>query len=122
MARVIWVGVGAVGGVYAYRKGGQAVDAVREQGIAGTVQIVAASALHAALALRTTPDATPAAAVRQSHAAAPGLRVGRFRISRVDGPATVVAPAAIMDADDVIDITSADTRRATAGSPRRKAR
>ena len=122
MARVIWVGVGAVGGVYAYRKGGQAVDAVREQGLLRTAQIVAAGALHSLVALRTTHDPAPAAPFPQSDEAVPGLRVGRFRISRADEQVAPVARAAIMDTGDVIDITSGETRRGTAAGTRRRAR
>lgn len=108
MARLFWIGVGAVGGVYAYRKGEQAVDTVREQGVIGTAQIVAAAAVQSAAVLR----AQPADAVAQPR----GLRVGRFRITRADEPAPAppLSPAAIMDTG-VIDITDAP-------APRRKAR
>lgn len=100
MARLIWIGVGAVGGVYAYRKGEQVVETVREQGVLGTVQLVATAALRA----------QPAAGERR------GVRVGRFRITRADdrAPAPPLGPAAIMETG-VIDITDAPT-------PRRKVR
>lgn len=110
MARLIWIGMGAVGGVYAYRKGEQVVDAVREQGVIGTAQVVAAAAVHSAGVLRAQQQPTAPAQ--------PGLRVGRFRITRAEGsaPAPASAPAAIMGTG-VIDITDAP-----ATSRRRKAR
>lgn len=43
MSRVVWIGVGAIGGVVAYRRGQRAVNAARERGLIGNVQ-------HAALA------------------------------------------------------------------------
>jgi hypothetical protein len=121
MARLVWVGVGAVSGIYVYRKGERAVDAVREQGLAGTMQVVAAATLNAVVSLRSQP-------AQQSVIAAPepigGLRVGGFRISRAQDAAPAPRPA-IMDTG-VIDITDsaprpeADRRRARTAR-RRKA-
>lgn len=98
MARLVWVGVGAFGGVYVYRKGERAAEAVREQGLIGTMQVLAAAVLHSNAALR---DYGPA-----QHEA--GLRVGRFRVSRVQ--TTRADPNAIMNT------------RAPAIAGRRKAR
>lgn len=46
MSRLVWVGIGAVGGIYAYRKGQRAVDQVRERGVAGTATIAAHTAVQ----------------------------------------------------------------------------
>lgn len=104
MARLIWIGVGAVGGVYAYRKGEQVVDTVRQQGIAGTAQAVAAAAVQSASSMR----AQTAGANRDRGQS--GLRLGGFRITRAyDPPAPTLLPAAIMDTG-VIDITDVGRR------------
>jgi len=131
VARLVWIGVGAVGGIYVYRKGGQVADAVREQGLGGTAQVVAGAA---AAALRNGQPTTPAPADPAPEAV--GLRIGRFRISRADepvvpgqalgGPAAAAPAAAIMDTG-VVDITDAARRPGRLGRSvqvqiRRKAR
>jgi hypothetical protein len=122
MARLVWVGVGAVGGIYVYRKGERAVDAVREQGLAGTLQVVAAATLNAVVSLRSQPTAQHT--VIAAHEPIGGLRVGGFRITRARDAAPV-PQAAIMDTG-VVDIThsaprpEADRRRARTAR-RRKA-
>lgn len=130
MARLVWIGVGAVGGVYAYRKGERALGAFREQGFVGSVQVVAATAANSAALMRGSWAPAAAATAPPAPAAAPappaaGLRVGRFRISRADEAAPTAPPAAIMDTG-VLDITDAARRAGTArprdAQPRRKVR
>lgn len=41
MSRVVWVAVGAVGGVIAYRKGQRVADSARERSFLGNIQAVA---------------------------------------------------------------------------------
>ena len=41
MGRAVWMAVGAVSGIYAYRKGTRAIDGARERGFVGNVQIAA---------------------------------------------------------------------------------
>jgi len=108
MGRLVWVGVGAVGGIYVYRRGEHVVQSLRQT---DPVRLARA----AVLGRREVPLA-PAA-----EQASAGLRVGRFRITRSDEPLAVVLAqpgpspqllqAAIMDAGavdgvDVIDITA----------------
>lgn len=114
MARLIWVGVGAVGGIYAYRKGEQAVDAVRRQGVAATVQIVAVSAVHALTAARSAPGGLDSAVVVPAGRPT-GIRVGRFRISRADEATTHLQPAGIMDTGVITDAAPGRT-----GVPKRR--
>ena len=38
MSRIVWVGVGAIGGVIAYRRGQRALNDARERGLVGNVQ------------------------------------------------------------------------------------
>lgn len=47
MGRLVWVAVGAAGGIWAYRKAGGLIDQAREQGVAVTVQQVALSTTRA---------------------------------------------------------------------------
>jgi hypothetical protein len=117
MARLVWVGVGAVGGVYVYRKGERAVDAVREQGVIGTVQVVAATTLHALVSLRSHPAQHAVIAPAEPVA---GLRVGQFRITRARDAAPALQPA-IMDTG-VIDITDSARSAPAAGRRAREAR
>lgn len=48
MSRVVWIGVGAIGGVVAYRRGQRAVNAARERGLIGNVQHAALTASQVA--------------------------------------------------------------------------
>ena len=48
MSRTFWVVVGAVGGVFAYRKGTQAADRARELGPLGSAQLAAQATSRAA--------------------------------------------------------------------------
>lgn len=114
MARLIWIGIGAVGGIYVYRRGERAVDAVRAQGLSATAQILAASALRSLPAVRESLDggSQPVAA---TPAGLPGLQVGGFRISRSQRPADL--PPTIVDTG-VVDLTDA----ARSDAARRKAR
>ena len=74
MGRLIWVAIGAAGGVYAYRRGQRLLEEARERGVVGSVQAATGSAAGLAstarslLAARPQP-ATPAPA-RSSGAAA----------------------------------------------------
>ena len=47
MGRLVWVAVGAAGGIWAYRKASDLIDQAREQGVAVTVQQVALSTTQA---------------------------------------------------------------------------
>jgi hypothetical protein len=120
MSRLVWVGVGAVGGIYAYRKGERVLDAVREQGVVGTVQLVAATTVNSVVALRSRSDVQAAPMLAEA-GHAPGLRLGRFRITRTDDSIPARLPA-IMDTG-VIDITDpAKRERAAAGRSREQRR
>ena len=55
MARLLWVGIGAAGGIYAYRRGQQAWDRAQERGVGGTAAVLAATTTSALHALRSTP-------------------------------------------------------------------
>ena len=44
MSRLLWVGVGAAGGIYLYRRGNRAWDEAKERGLAGNAAVVASSA------------------------------------------------------------------------------
>lgn len=48
MSRTFWVAVGAVGGVYAYRRGQRAAAEARERGLVGNVQAAAGAAVSIA--------------------------------------------------------------------------
>jgi len=62
MGRLVWVAIGAAGGIWAYRKGSGLVEQAREQGVAVTIQQVALSTTQAAnqvseaLAQRAAPS------------------------------------------------------------------
>jgi hypothetical protein len=47
MGRLVWVALGAAGGIWAYRKGSGLIDQAREQGVALTVQQVALNTTQA---------------------------------------------------------------------------
>lgn len=47
MGRLVWVALGAAGGIWAYRKGSGLIEQAREQGVALTVQQVALNTTQA---------------------------------------------------------------------------
>ncbi|MEI8082609.1 MAG: hypothetical protein WCI74_12265, partial [Actinomycetes bacterium] len=49
MSRIVWVGVGAIGGVIVYRRGQRAVNEARDRGLVGNVQ-------HAALTISSVAN------------------------------------------------------------------
>lgn len=67
MKRIVWLGLGAAGGVVVYRKGGQWLDQARDQGLLVTAQNLVASSRDllgtAQRVLAGRPD-TPGAAAR----------------------------------------------------------
>ncbi len=52
MSRIFWVGVGAAGGIVAYRKGTQAVNGVRERSFRENLTKVARTASNVAASAR----------------------------------------------------------------------
>ncbi|HEY7858890.1 MAG TPA: hypothetical protein VIC82_10370 [Candidatus Nanopelagicales bacterium] len=44
MRRLFWVAVGAAGGIWAYRRGGEALDNARERGVIGNIALATATA------------------------------------------------------------------------------
>ena len=48
MARMVWVALGAAGGIYAYRKSSRALAEARERGLVGNVNAATTSATTAA--------------------------------------------------------------------------
>jgi hypothetical protein len=68
MSRLLWVGVGAAGGIYTYRKGQRAWDRAKERGVGGNAAVVAAattSAVHTIRLALLDPEPEPAAPVRR---------------------------------------------------------
>ena len=129
MARLVWVGVGAAGGIYTYRKGEhlfQALQAQEAMRVMRVVKSVGRRPRDPAMALH------PASGGPSFVVAAPltGLRIGRFRITRTDDviPSQVPEPAAQTQPEDtvngaVVDITEAARRRLRPGvAARRRAR
>lgn len=47
MGRLVWVAIGAAGGIWAYRRANGLIESAREQGVALTVQQVALSTTQA---------------------------------------------------------------------------
>ena len=52
MSRLVWVALGAAGGVYAYRRGQRLLEEARERGVVGSVQAATGSATNLAVAAR----------------------------------------------------------------------
>lgn len=69
MKRIIWLGLGAAGGILAYRKGGQLLDQARAQGLVVTAQQVVVSGRGAMLAAQRTLQGTGEAPNRGGSAA-----------------------------------------------------
>jgi hypothetical protein len=57
MSRLLWVGVGAAGGIYAYRKGQRAWDTAKERGVAGNAAVVVNAASSLLAQMRAAEEA-----------------------------------------------------------------
>ena len=44
MRRLLWVAVGAAGGIWVYQRGGEALDRARERGVIGNIAVATATA------------------------------------------------------------------------------
>lgn len=67
MKRIVWLGLGAAGGVIVYRKGGQWLEQARDQGVLVTAQNVVATSrdlLGTAQRVLAGRPGTPGAAAR----------------------------------------------------------
>lgn len=84
MSRMIWVAIGAAGGIVAYRKGQQLLDEARTRGVVGSLQAASGSAAGLAQGTRSlvgralaptpsSPSDTPSAARPSGTAAARAL-------------------------------------------------
>jgi hypothetical protein len=76
MGRLVWVAVGAAGGIWAYRKANDLIEQAREQGVALTVQQVALSTTQAVNQV-SAAIGERAARPNASSPAAEGPRAGR---------------------------------------------
>lgn len=88
MSRMIWVALGAAGGIVAYRKGQQLLDEARTRGVVGSLQAASGSAAGLAQGTRslvgkalaptpTAPGDAPAASRPSGTAAARALAQAR---------------------------------------------
>ncbi|MBK9740246.1 MAG: hypothetical protein IPO93_12170 [Actinobacteria bacterium] len=82
MRRIVWVAVGAAGGIFAYRRGQQVLADARERGVVLSAQQAGASAAGAVASARAL--ASSAVARRSEAARAPGDAAARVLKSRQD--------------------------------------
>lgn len=122
MSRTFWVAVGAVGGIYAYRRGQRAVADARTRGFVGNVQVAAETAASVGqgvgrlAALAGGQPAEPVVVDYRSVAELPErvqvtpVRRTPLRKARVRTPATAMRLDAL-DPNAVVDVR--DLQRAT---------
>ena len=115
MSRTFWVAIGAIGGVYAYRRGQRAVDNARERGLVGNVHVAAetvgsvAAGAGRLVALAGGQSADPVVVNYRPTAELPSkvrvtpVRRTPLRKQRVKTPATAMRLDAL-DRQAVIDI------------------
>ena len=92
MGRMIWVALGAAGGVYAYRRGTKLLDEARQRGLVGSMQAATGSAAGLATTARTLLQAAggtqrPEAPAPVSSAATGAAAARVLAQSRSRGPA-----------------------------------
>jgi len=91
MGRVLWASAGAVGGIYAYRRGSRAWENVRGRGVAGSAQLAAAAAAGVLTHFRASSlEPEPAAITSGTYATMPDTQGAR---SVSASPRTSAAPA-----------------------------
>jgi hypothetical protein len=78
MGRMLWIAVGAAGGVVAYRKGKQLLDEAKVRGVVGSLQAATGTATEAAAGARSLVNRALAAQPSddQSRAGAPSRPTG----------------------------------------------
>ncbi len=115
MSRVLWVAVGAAGGIYAYRRGQRALEEAKARGFVGNVQVAAGTAASVAqgvskvAALAAGQPAAPVVVDYESAAALPEdvqvTPVRRTALSRRQKrvPATALRLEAL-NPDGVVDV------------------
>lgn len=74
MRRLVWVAVGAVGGIYAYRRGSALLADARERGVVLTAQQAAVSAVST---LSSARDLAGRVSAARSEQGVPALPKGR---------------------------------------------
>ena len=88
MGRLVWVAIGAAGGVLAYRRGQRLLEQARERGVVGSVQAATGSAAGLAVQARSLIQAAggtsrlaapPVSAAATGAAAARALAQARTR-------------------------------------------
>lgn len=99
MGRMVWIAVGAAGGVYAYRRGQRLLEQARERGLVGSMQAATGSAADAAgsasrlaaqarqLLVAPRPEPTIGSAGPTGSAAARALAEARRRPTTTPGKA-----------------------------------
>jgi len=119
MSRVLWVGVGAVGGIYTYRKGQQAWDTAKERGVSGNATLVASAASslitqiranNAANEMHHVPEMSTARVIDITDAAMDGRR------SAIRLAPTEVGNNARHDGDQSRGFRARSSRRRTAAT------
>ena len=102
MGRMIWVAIGAAGGVYAYRRGSRLLEEARQRGLVGSMQAATGSAAGLATTARTllqaagtaprTPAPAPVSAGASGAAAARVLAQSKPRVSPAAAQTQRAAP------------------------------
>ena len=77
MRRVVWVAVGAVGGILVYRRAQDLMADAREKGVVLSVQQAAVSTVSALSAARTMAGQAAAAVEQRSQPPVPGAAAAR---------------------------------------------
>lgn len=77
MRRIVWIAVGAAGGIVVYRRAQQAVADARERGVVLSAQQVGLSAVTALNAARAMAGGASAVDPRERQAATPGSAAAR---------------------------------------------
>lgn len=82
MSRLLWMGVGAAGGIYVYRRGERAWERTKVRGVSGNATLLAATAAQwygRLLAAQAQGDQVPPAGVESTARPrpGPGQRTGR---------------------------------------------
>ncbi len=117
----MWVAVGAVGGIYAYRRGQRALDEAKARGFVGNVQVAAGTAASVAqgvskvAALAAGQPATPVAVDYESAAELPAsVQVTPVRRTALNRRQTRVPATALrleaLNPDDVVDVREMHSR------------
>ena len=93
MSRILWMGIGAAGGIYTYRRGQRVWERAKERGWGGSATLVASATMSAIQTVRVGMLEQQLAAAQASETAQPDTQIEKRQAAAHDSSAELVPPS-----------------------------